>query len=786
MMPNVAALLRGRVTFKLGAATYDVFGETYHKWHLGKVSNVPTAANPEYVVTCDDGTKNTFDEAELRNCIDIRVLPEWDVARDSLANAFKYLEDHLTDAASVERPYRLGAMYAVCSAACAFDPGFVRKLAEENDAASFVARLTDIPWLDAETIGRMTKELPALVVASRDTSLSFSRKSIADFSENLFQRVSTFVLAVAKTKINEYDAQHPYEGARAAWLQGREAAYGLERKCAASAIYVDAFGLTCLNKDEPLRGSQIGEDHGSTALHLEPGGKAAVLRVKGTIAKQEAYQECLQWWQATFEAGVSIPLAPRLIFPEPGDPGCAFIFSDAAREGGTGYGGFTVVRRGGEESPDAESTMLYMAELWDNNTRRHLQSNRLLMPAGEAIGFIVLIDAIARELSDLTHLVTFTDSAPAAAAINTSNSPSPQIDYLAWLSLYGLGFLILSKDKLSSASLAAAPDAGDMRRIDSSVRIVFLRHGESQWNKVFNRGFGPSFLLRLLSSLLHEVWVLPFADSDFIDSPLSDRGIEQCEGLRLFLSRPHEQLDQLASSDLDALTGSGGSLLVSSQLRRAVATLVLALSNRLRASALAEQEEKGEEGGKGERVLLHSSCQEISRNFDTLSISSPLQPPDLGSQVGIEALGVTLDASVNLGNKTLAFRGIHRLQHFAEWATSLKGERTIVLGGHSLWFRSFFQVGGAGSLLPPSRVPPFLLSFLPEGWASLLAFALLCWRSCLPPPRVILPSLLLAPSALCPPPPPSSSLRLPPSPSASLIPLPSASPLIASSPCEED
>ena len=47
---------------------------------------------------------------------------------------------------------------------------------------------------------------------------------------------------------------------------------------------------------------------------------------------------------------------------------------------------------------------------------------------------IILIDAIARELSGVTHMVVFTDSDPAAAAINTGNSPSPQIDFLMeWL-----------------------------------------------------------------------------------------------------------------------------------------------------------------------------------------------------------------------------------------------------------------------------------------------------------------------------------------------------------------
>jgi len=55
-------------------------------------------------------------------------------------------------------------------------------------------------------------------------------------------------------------------------------------------------------------------------------------------------------------------------------------------------------------------------------------------------------------------------------------------------------------------------------------------------------------------------------------------------------------------------------------------------------------------------------------------------------------MDVTLDASANGGNKTLHFRGIDRLQHFAEWVTSLEGDKTVVLGGHSLWFRNFFQL----------------------------------------------------------------------------------------------
>jgi len=90
-------------------------------------------------------------------------------------------------------------------------------------------------------------------------------------------------------------------------------------------------------------------------------------------------------------------------------------------------------------------------------------------------------------------------------------------------------------------------------------------------------------------------------------------------------------------------------------------------------------------------VLLHSSCQEISRNFDTLSVARPAEAPSLGTEGGLDKLNVTLNASSNKGNKSLSFTGVKRLEDFAEWAAAQSG-KTIVLGGHSLWFRSFFQL----------------------------------------------------------------------------------------------
>ena len=98
----------------------------------------------------------------------------------------------------------------------------------------------------------------------------------------------------------------------------------------------------------------------------------------------------------------------------------------------------------------------------------------------------------------------------------------------------------------------------------------------------------------------------PYAPRCFLDSPLSDLGLEQCHSLQAFLRNPC--LDPAAQPDFDVLTaGEGRSVIVSSQLRRAAATAAIGLADRLKRT--------------NEPILMHSSCQEISRNFDTISIT---------------------------------------------------------------------------------------------------------------------------------------------------------------------
>ena len=39
-----------------------------------------------------------------------------------------------------------------------------------------------------------------------------------------------------------------------------------------------------------------------------------------------------------------------------------------------------------------------------------------------------------------------------------------------------------------------------------------------------------------------------------------------------------------------------------------------------------------------------------------------------------------------------AFAGLKRLKHFAEWASLQPEGQAIIIAGHSLWFKSFFQL----------------------------------------------------------------------------------------------
>lgn len=253
-------------------------------------------------------------------------------------------------------------------------------------------------------------------------------------------------------------------------------------------------------------------------------------------------------------------------------------------------------------------------------------------------------------------------------------------------------YLFNARDK--SFSLKQVKDAIHTDLKDPKLKtktLIFIRHGESCWNEMFNRGFGPGFLLRVLKGIVLELHKMTFLDSIFIDSPLGERGekeaLDICGYLRsqaaLEATRTLPPQSALAKSvelakDLYKGSSVGGTRIVSSNLRRSMNTVTIALQDRL----LANQE----------KVEILSSLQEISSNVDTVSLSGAggVQS-NLGGHMSLVDAEKVFDARMNKGNKKPGQKGCERIRDFVKWVFQQK-EATIVCSGHSLYFRWFFRM----------------------------------------------------------------------------------------------
>ena len=72
---------------------------------------------------------------------------------------------------------------------------------------------------------------------------------------DLFQRVTSFVLAVGQFRIREYEQQHPPSPARQAWRAWRREHCGVDAGYSQSTIYLDdGLGLSILPQGAPLEG----------------------------------------------------------------------------------------------------------------------------------------------------------------------------------------------------------------------------------------------------------------------------------------------------------------------------------------------------------------------------------------------------------------------------------------------------------------------------------------------------------------------------------------------------
>ena len=271
----------------------------------------------------------------------------------------------------------------------------------------------------------------------------------------------------------------------------------------------------------------------------------------------------------------------------------------------------------------------------------------------------------------------------------------------------GLVQMLLSTEgsKVDCRHLMREPDAALLEGWVTEARtVVFVRHGESTWNEIFNRDTGLQRLLwmplRVVRGLVREASALLSSESTFLDSPLSGQGIQQAVSLREALvagsvgveprERPPVLLFQ-ALKEQDDTT----SVIVASNLLRAIETITIALADRLVVT--------------GEQIYVRSELQEISRNFDAISLLPPLMLPHTPRTSVVAAhAGAALDyrslycTDGNRGNKDILIHPKHRLERFASFCFGdsavdglpllrSPGARVIV-AGHSLWFRAFFRM----------------------------------------------------------------------------------------------
>ena len=90
------------------------------------------------------------------------------------------------------------------------------------------------------------------------------------------------------------------------------------------------------------------------------------------------YQDCLHWWKTALEHNIHVPLAIPAVFRKPGAPGCTTLFTDAAREEGTGGGAFLAIH-----TARLGPVLLWCEFDWPEDIQKSLMENQLSMPAGE-------------------------------------------------------------------------------------------------------------------------------------------------------------------------------------------------------------------------------------------------------------------------------------------------------------------------------------------------------------------------------------------------------------------
>ena len=167
--------------------------------------------------------------------------------------------------------------------------------------------------------------------------------------------------------------------------------------------------------------------------------------------------------------------------------------------------------------------------------------------------------------------------------------------------------------------------------------------------------------------------------------------MDQVRELQFFLSKEPSKKGGLSDPELKLLKTMRGdkdapsSILVASNLRRAISTIAAGFSERLKRRPF-------------DKITIVPALQEISRNPDTLSVT-PAQTNVTASWIEKDAKEICdfqaifdnrFEMHLHKGNKPLNTNGLKRMTEFCNYAFTVN-EDTVIVGGHSIWFRSFFK-----------------------------------------------------------------------------------------------
>lgn len=225
--------------------------------------------------------------------------------------------------------------------------------------------------------------------------------------------------------------------------------------------------------------------------------------------------------------------------------------------------------------------------------------------------------------------------------------------------------------------------------------VIFVRHGESTWNDTFNKGDRSpfQFVLYFVPNLAKAVaaewyfWVTGQADESwFFDSPLSDKGLRQATGIQTFLRSNLDYVTPKEAELIRLLVGDDNKVsaqLVSSNLRRAISTMIVGFQDRLHRKL------------PGDDIMIVPELQEISRNPDALSIT-PAHGKVTPAWTDPKPLHFVyeenrINTRLHTGNKALYGNGLQRLESFCHHVFEDIDKPAVIAAGHSLWFRSFFR-----------------------------------------------------------------------------------------------